>query len=60
VRFEILRLFVVMPLGIVGMMQTGLLDAGISGPLPAGAILYILASATALRIAARENAENFA
>jgi sterol desaturase/sphingolipid hydroxylase (fatty acid hydroxylase superfamily) len=59
-RLESLRLFVILPLGIAGMMQIGLLDSQVSGPVPTGAAVYILVSAATLRIAASENAQDLA
>jgi sterol desaturase/sphingolipid hydroxylase (fatty acid hydroxylase superfamily) len=57
VRFEFARLFVIMPLGIAGVMQLGLIsNEAISAVVPAAAI-YVLVSAVAVRTAARQDAE---
>ncbi len=51
-RFELLRLTVILPLGMAGIMQSALIDAQFFGPVWAATIAYVLVSATALRFAA--------
>jgi len=51
-RFELLRLTVILPLGMAGIMQSELIDAQFFGPVWAATIVYVLVSATVLRIAA--------
>ena len=50
-RFEFLRLFAILPLGLAGLLQIGLIDSQYLGPVLAAGILYSLVSATALRTA---------
>jgi sterol desaturase/sphingolipid hydroxylase (fatty acid hydroxylase superfamily) len=50
-RFELLRLTVIVPLGMAGIMQRALIDAQFFGPLWTATIVYILVSAATLRIA---------
>ncbi len=57
VRFELTRLFVALPLAVAGMMQTGLIDAELLGPVATAAAVYALISAAVLRVAARQDAE---
>jgi hypothetical protein len=51
-RFELLRLTVILPLGMAGIMQSELIDAQYFGPVWAAAIVFVLTSAAALRMAA--------
>jgi len=51
-RFELLRLTAILPLGMAGIMRSGLIDAQFFGPVWTATIVYSLVSATALRIAA--------
>ena len=51
-RFELLRLTVILPLGMAGMMQSVLIDVQFFGPVWTATIAYVLVSATALRFAA--------
>ncbi len=57
IRFELLRLLVVLPLGIAGMQRAGLISADFTGTVVAAAALYVVASATALRVAAGRDAQ---
>ncbi len=57
VRFELTRLFVALPLAVAGMMQTGLINADLLGPVATAAAVYVLISAAVLRVAARQDAQ---
>ncbi len=57
IRFELLRLLVVLPLGIAGMQRAGLISADFTGAVVAAAAVYVVASATALRVAAGRDAQ---
>lgn len=51
-RFELLRLFAVLPLGMTGMLHSALIDPQVFGPVWVATIAYVLVSAATLRIAA--------
>ncbi len=57
VRFEFARLFVIMPLGIAGVMQLGLISNDAIGAVVLAAAIYVLVSAVAVRAAARQDTE---
>jgi sterol desaturase/sphingolipid hydroxylase (fatty acid hydroxylase superfamily) len=51
-RFELLRLLVILPLGVAGMMQAGLIETPDYSAVWVATVVYILLSALALRLAA--------
>jgi sterol desaturase/sphingolipid hydroxylase (fatty acid hydroxylase superfamily) len=51
-RFELLRLFVILPLAMSGMMQLALIDSQVFGPVWTATIAYVLLSAAMLQLAA--------
>ncbi len=50
-RFELLRLFGILPLGIAGMQQLSTIGEEVASPVWIGTVIYVLISTTVLRLA---------
>jgi alkylglycerol monooxygenase len=51
-RFELLRLFGILPMGIAGMQHLSIIGEDMAGPVWIGTVIYVLISTTVLRLAA--------
>ena len=51
-RFELLRLFGILPLGIAGMQHLSIIGEDMASPVWIGTVIYVLISTTVLRLAA--------